>query len=145
MTAERRRSRPAGRAARLTGLHARYAAVHSFPLVEPESGRSIGTASWGNAILTRAPLADGFALGLPRRRRRPGRAGAAADRPLAGVRYGDTEPGHREPRCVVGGPSVRTRRGRSRRPPDVHRPGPAPGPGRGARGRRRRPRRRRSS
>ncbi len=96
--------------ARLTGRHARYAAVHSFPLVEPDTGRAIGTASWGNAILSREPLADGFAIGLPR---------AADDdvievtgalhhvtgepHPLLDVRYADTEPGHREPRCVVGG------------------------------------------
>lgn len=96
--------------ARLTGRHARYAAVHSFPLVEPDTGRAIGTASWGNAILSREPLTDGFAIGLPR----------ASDsdvvevegalhqvtgepHPLIGVRYADTEQGHREPRCVVGG------------------------------------------
>lgn len=96
--------------ARMTGRHVRYAAVHAFALVEPETGRAIGMASWGNAILSRAPLAEGFALGLPR---------AADDdhvevagsvhphtgavHPLIGVRYADTEPGHREPRCVVGG------------------------------------------
>lgn len=93
-----------------TGRHVRYAAVHAFPLVEPETGRAIGMASWGNAILSREPLTDGFALALP---------GAADDdpveidgalhhrtgepHPLIGVRYGDAEPGHREPRCVVGG------------------------------------------
>jgi endonuclease/exonuclease/phosphatase family metal-dependent hydrolase len=95
---------------RLTERHVRYAAVHAFPLVEPESGRAIGMASWGNAVLSREPLQDGFAVGLPR---------AADDdvveagdarhylrdepHPLIGVRYADTEPGHREPRCVVGG------------------------------------------
>ena len=96
--------------ARLTGRSVRYAAVHAFPLVEPEIGRAIGMASWGNAILSRSPLEDGFALGLPR-------AGdddpvevegaldpvSGAPHPLVGVRYGDTEPGHREPRCAVGG------------------------------------------
>jgi endonuclease/exonuclease/phosphatase family metal-dependent hydrolase len=96
--------------ARLTDRHARYAAVHTFPLVEPETGRAIGMASWGNAILSRTPLTDGFARGLPR---------AADDdvvevagarhylldepHPLIDVRYADTDPGHREPRCVVGG------------------------------------------
>jgi endonuclease/exonuclease/phosphatase family metal-dependent hydrolase len=96
--------------ARLTGRHVRYAAVHSFPLIEAERGRSIGMASWGNAILSREPLTDGFAVGLPR----PADddpvevAGAVQPHtreahPLIGVRYGDTEPGHREPRCVVGG------------------------------------------
>lgn len=96
--------------ARLIGRSVRYAAVHAYPLVEPGSGRTIGMASWGNAILSREPLADGFAIGLPR----------ASDHdvvevdgalhhvtgephPLIDVRYGDTDPGHREPRCVVGG------------------------------------------
>ena len=48
------------------GMTARYAAVHAFPLVEPETGRAIGAAMWGNAILTRAPIEAGFAIGLPR-------------------------------------------------------------------------------
>lgn len=96
--------------ARLTGRAVRYAAVHAFPLIEPETGRAIGMASWGNAILSRQPLVDGFAIGLPRASDddvvevddatdpRTGRP-----HPLIGVRYADTEPGHREPRCVVGG------------------------------------------
>ncbi len=96
--------------ARLTGLYARYAAVHSFPLVEPESGRAIGSAMWGNALLTRVPLVDGFAIGLPRARDDdPVETDDAVDprtsapHPLIGVRYADADPGHREPRCVVGG------------------------------------------
>ena len=95
---------------RLSGRAVRYAAVHMFPLVEPESGRAIGMASWGNAILSREPLADGFAVGLPRAAdddvvEVPGALDprTGAPHPLIGVRYGDTEPGHREPRCVVGG------------------------------------------
>ena len=103
----------------MTGLEVRYAATHAFPLVEPVNGGSSpahrgpswssatplarGSAMWGNAVLSRQPLRGGFAIGLPR---------AADDdlveptgdaHPLAGVRYGNAEPGHREPRCVVGG------------------------------------------
>jgi endonuclease/exonuclease/phosphatase family metal-dependent hydrolase len=96
--------------ARLTGRHVRYAAVHSYALVEPETGRAIGMASWGNAILSREPVSEGFALGLPRAADddvvEPDDAVdslTGAPHALAGVRYGDTEPGHREPRCVVGG------------------------------------------
>jgi endonuclease/exonuclease/phosphatase family metal-dependent hydrolase len=89
--------------ARLTGRQVRYAAVHSFPLVEPETARSIGTAMWGNAVLTRSPLVDGFARGLPRAADDDLVAPVGADHPLAGVRYGDAEPGHREGRCLVGG------------------------------------------
>jgi endonuclease/exonuclease/phosphatase family metal-dependent hydrolase len=89
--------------ARLTGRHARYGAVHTFPLVEPETGRAIGSASWGNAILTRTPLLDGFVSGLPRAADDDLLEPPGADHPLAGVRYGDAEPGHREARCTIGG------------------------------------------
>jgi endonuclease/exonuclease/phosphatase family metal-dependent hydrolase len=89
--------------ARLTGRHVRYGAVHTFPLVEPETGRAIGAASWGNAILTRAPLRDGFATGLPRAADDDLIEPPDADHAMAGVRYGDAEPGHREARTAVGG------------------------------------------
>ena len=86
-----------------TGRHVRYAAVHAFALVEPEDGRSIGAATWGNALLSRRPLDDGFATGLP-----PGVDAdhvepAGSGRPLAGVTFLDAPYGTREPRCAVGG------------------------------------------
>ena len=89
--------------ARLTGRHVRYAAVHSFPLIEPENEHAIGAATWGNALLTREPLEDGFAVGLP--------LGADEDPvephdsglPLAGVTFAEAPYGTREPRCAVGG------------------------------------------
>ncbi len=89
--------------ARLTGRHVRYGAVHPFPLVEPETGRAIGSASWGNAILTRQPLAGGFTRGLPRAADDDLVEPLGSGHSLAGARYGDVEPGHREPRCAVGG------------------------------------------
>ena len=88
---------------RLTGMHVRYAAVHSFPLIEPESGAAVGSAMWGNALLTRAPLEDGFAVALPRAVDDDLVEPIGADHSLAGARYGDVEPGHREARCAVGG------------------------------------------
>lgn len=89
--------------ARLTDRHVRYAAVHAFALVEPEDGRAIGAATWGNAVLTRAPLDDGFAIGL-----RPGADDEPVEPPdselaLAGVMFADAPYGTREPRCAVGG------------------------------------------
>ena len=89
--------------ARLTGRHVRYAAVHAFALIEPETGRAIGAATWGNALLTREPLEDGFAVGLP--------LGADDELveppdsvlPLAGVTFADAPYGTREPRCAIGG------------------------------------------
>ncbi|HET9614241.1 MAG TPA: endonuclease/exonuclease/phosphatase family protein [Candidatus Limnocylindrales bacterium] len=89
--------------ARLTGLRARYGAVHSFPLVEPEAGAVVGSAMWGHALLTRDPLAESFTRGLPQAADDDVVEPAGADHDLAGVRYADTEPGHREARCVVGG------------------------------------------
>jgi len=93
----------AARLAALTGLEGRYGAVHSFPLVEPENGRSIGSAMWGHAVLTRTPVHEPFTRGLPRAQDDDLLEPAGSDRELAGVRYADTEPGHREARCVVGG------------------------------------------
>jgi endonuclease/exonuclease/phosphatase family metal-dependent hydrolase len=89
--------------ARLTDRDVRFAAVHSFPLIEPETGVAVGSAMWGNAILTRGSLADGLAQALPRAADDDLVEPAGADHPLAGARYGDVEPGHREPRCAVGG------------------------------------------
>ena len=89
--------------ARRTDRHVRYGAVHAYPLIEPESGRAIGTATWGNVLLTREPIRDGFTIGLP--------VGADDDHvepegsglPLAGVPFADAPYGTREPRCAVGG------------------------------------------
>ncbi len=92
-----------GDLARVTGRHARYGAVHAFPLIEPDTGRAIGSASWGNALLTRLPIEDGFTRGLPRATDDEVLEPPGTDHPLAGVRYGDADPGHREARCAVGG------------------------------------------
>ena len=89
--------------ARLTGMHVRYAAVHAFALVEPENGRAIGAATWGNAWLTRWPLRDGFALGLPVGADEAEVEPAGSGRPLAGVTFAAAPYGTREPRCAVGG------------------------------------------
>ena len=127
--------------ARLTGRHARYDAVHSFPLVEPETGRAIGMASWGNAILSREPLADGFAFGLPRASDDDlVEVGGAVHHvtgephPLIDVRYADSEPGHREP-LRRRRPADRADLGHDRDdPPHLHRPRPATCAGRRAGG-----------
>jgi endonuclease/exonuclease/phosphatase family metal-dependent hydrolase len=89
--------------ARLTGMHVRYAAVHAFALVEPEGGRAIGAATWGNALLSRHPLAGGFAQGLPVAADDDVLEPAGSGSPLAGRTFSEVEPGAREPRCTVGG------------------------------------------
>jgi endonuclease/exonuclease/phosphatase family metal-dependent hydrolase len=102
---------------RLLAMAVRYASTHSFRLVDPadpsiaQRGQRPGSATplargsamWGNAVLSRDALADGFAVGLPRAEDDDLVEPADADHDLAGVRYEDTEPGHRERRCVVGG------------------------------------------
>ena len=87
----------------LTDRHVRYAAVHAFALVEPENGRAIGAATWGNALLTRAPVQDGFAIGLPVGADDEPVEPAGSGLPLAGVTFRDAPYGTREARCAVGG------------------------------------------
>ena len=89
--------------ARLTGMDMRYAAVHAFALVEPENGGAIGAATWGNAILSRRPLEDGFARGLPVGADDALVEPAGSSLPLAGITFADAPNGTREPRCAVGG------------------------------------------
>jgi endonuclease/exonuclease/phosphatase family metal-dependent hydrolase len=89
--------------ARLTGMHVRYAAVHAFALIEPERGHAIGAATWGNALLTRRPLEDGFAVGLPAGADDEPVEPAGSGLPLAGIPFQAAPHGVREPRCAVGG------------------------------------------
>jgi endonuclease/exonuclease/phosphatase family metal-dependent hydrolase len=93
---------------RAIGYDVRYAAVGHFPIVDPESGVTVGASLWGNAILTRLPIAATGGTALP----------VAADDDLvepvggldpltgephrfAGVRYADAATGSREPRALV--------------------------------------------
>ena len=89
--------------ARLTDRHVRYAAVHAFALIEPEDDRSIGAATWGNALLTRRPVHDGFAVGLPVGGDDDLVEPADSGLPLAGVPFADAPYGTREARCAIGG------------------------------------------
>lgn len=89
--------------ARLTGMEVRYAAVHAFALIEPEDDRAIGAATWGNAILSRRPLDDGLAVGLPLGADDDLVEPAGSGLPLAGVTFLEAPYGTREPRCAVGG------------------------------------------
>lgn len=89
--------------ARLTGRHVRYSAAHAFPLIRPEDGVTIGVATWGNALLTRAPVSDGFGRGLPIGLDDEPVEPVDSGLPLAGVTYAQAPYGTREPRSVVGG------------------------------------------
>ncbi len=87
--------------AQLTGLETRYAAVHAFTLVEPESGRVIGVATWGNALLSRTAFLAVDAVGLPVGDDNELVEPSASGRPLAGTRFADAPYGTREPRCAI--------------------------------------------
>ena len=89
--------------ARMTDRHVRYGAVHAYTVIEPETGRAIGSATWGNALLTREPVRDGFTLGLPVGADEDFVEPAGSGLPLAGTRFVDAPYGTREPRCAVGG------------------------------------------
>lgn len=89
--------------ARLTDRRVRYGAVHAYTVVEPVTGRAIGSATWGNALLSREPVRDGFTVGLPVGADDDLVEPAGRDLPLAGTRFLDAPYGTREPRCAVGG------------------------------------------
>jgi endonuclease/exonuclease/phosphatase family metal-dependent hydrolase len=63
----------------------------------------VGSATWGNALLAREPIRDGFALGLPIGTDEDVVEPPGSGLPLAGVRFTDAPYGTREPRCAVGG------------------------------------------
>ena len=84
-------------------MHVRYAAVHAYTLIEPETRRAVGSATWGNVLLTRQPVAGGFATGLPAGADDALVEPAGADLPLAGVTFLRAPYGTREPRCAIGG------------------------------------------
>jgi endonuclease/exonuclease/phosphatase family metal-dependent hydrolase len=110
---------PAGLGA-LTGMDARYGALHHYTLVEPEDDRPVGAVLWGNALLSRLPIRATAVHALPipadddlvepegTRDRRSGELS-----PAAGVRYAEAGIGPREARCALeclvdaGGTTVR--------------------------------------
>jgi endonuclease/exonuclease/phosphatase family metal-dependent hydrolase len=80
-------------------MEVRYAAVRSFGVTDGE--RVTGTGCFGNALLSRLPIAGSRAVALPR-----ADAGAwveppGTDHPAAGVRYADAPDDIREPRCLL--------------------------------------------
>jgi endonuclease/exonuclease/phosphatase family metal-dependent hydrolase len=82
------------------GLDQRFGAVRHFPLIEPETGRSLGAGMFGNALLSRLPIRSSRVVGLFQARDDDLVEPPGSDHPSAGLRYGDTE-GIREPRCVL--------------------------------------------
>ena len=86
----------------MTERHVRYGAVHAYAIAEQE-GYAVGSVTWGNALLTREAVRDGFTIGLPTGGDDDLVEPAASELPLAGVRFAAAPYGTREPRCAVGG------------------------------------------
>jgi endonuclease/exonuclease/phosphatase family metal-dependent hydrolase len=91
----------AGRLGRELGMDDRYGSVHHVTAVDPRTGRALGAYTWGNAILSRQPIAAARTEPLPIPGDHDLVAPVGSDDELAGVRYRDVEPGMREPRCAV--------------------------------------------
>lgn len=87
--------------ARLAGLEPRYGATAHFPIVDAESGETIGAAFWGNAILSRWPIGASRAVALPIAGDDDLVEPAGSGLRLAGIRYADAPVGSREVRCLL--------------------------------------------
>ncbi len=86
---------------RLTGMATRYAALRTFPTVDPETGAPTGAGLWGNAILSRRPIRGSATIALPQGEDDEPVEPGGSGRELAGVRYADAPEGVREPRCAL--------------------------------------------
>jgi endonuclease/exonuclease/phosphatase family metal-dependent hydrolase len=86
---------------RLTGMDVRYAAVHTFPVVDGATGAVTGAGLWGNAILSRRPIRATTTVALPRGEDDELVERASSGRELSGVRYAAAPPGVREARCAL--------------------------------------------
>lgn len=68
----------------LTGWNHRYGAVWHYALLDPGTGMAIGASLWGNAILSRHPIAGAITHALP-----------------VTVNHDPTDPQDLEPRCAL--------------------------------------------
>ena len=100
----------AGDLGRQLGMEVRYGAVRSFDVVEADA--RVGVGCFGNALLSRHPLADVHVVALPRAAMDAYVEPSGSAHPAAGVTYADAPDSIREPRCLllasVGGVRVGT-------------------------------------
>ena len=89
----------AGDLARQLGMVVRFGAVRTFEVREADALR--GTGLFGNAILSRRPLASVRCLALPTAPVDALVEPVGSDHPAAGVRYSDAPSTIREPRCLL--------------------------------------------
>ncbi len=89
----------AGDLARQLGMEVRYGAVRCFEV--HEDGALLGVGCFGNAILSRVPIHTSRVVSLPAAATDAYVEPPGADHPAAGVRYADSPPTIREPRCLL--------------------------------------------
>ena len=89
----------AGDLARQLGMEVRYGATRTFEV--REDGALLGAGCFGNAILSRVPFRSSRVVALPAADMDALVEPVGVDHPAAGVRYADTPPTIREPRCLL--------------------------------------------
>lgn len=89
----------AGDLARQLGMTVRYGAVRTFEVIE--HGATVGSGLFGNALLSRRPMADVRVDALPAAPMEAVIEPENSGHPAAGVRYADAPSTIREPRCLV--------------------------------------------
>ena len=100
LTVDGARHDTAGQLASRLGLDHRFAATRHFAIAE-DDGRVSGAGLFGNALVSRAPIASSRTFALPMAPADAFVEPPAADHPLAGVRYTDAPEGVREARCLL--------------------------------------------
>jgi endonuclease/exonuclease/phosphatase family metal-dependent hydrolase len=89
----------AGDLARQLGMDVRYAAVRTFKVTDADAVTGVGC--FGNALLSRPPLARSRTVALPEAPMDAFVEPPGADHPAAGIRYADAPDHIREPRCLL--------------------------------------------
>jgi endonuclease/exonuclease/phosphatase family metal-dependent hydrolase len=89
----------AGDLARQLGMEVRYGAVRTFSVTDGDA--VIGTGCFGNALLSRLPVAKSRTVALPMAPSDAFVEPPGADHPAAGIRYAHAPDHVREPRCLL--------------------------------------------
>jgi len=89
----------AGDLARQLGMEVRYGALRTFSVTDGDA--VIGTGCFGNALLSRLPVAKSRTVALPMAPSDAFVEPPGADHPAAGIRYADAPDHVREPRCLL--------------------------------------------
>ncbi len=89
----------AGDLARQLGMEVRYGAVRTFAVTDADA--VVGAGCFGNALLSRRPIASSHTVALPGARMDAFIEPPGSDHPASGVTYLDAPDTIREPRCLL--------------------------------------------